>query len=163
MKKEKTKAFGKDIFLLGKDKEGTKYWLEAASWDCGWYWGFGYVETYTNNNCPHIAKDIESHQHFDGLFFNKNKNGYDAFKEFFAEYTITDKELWKLLELMKTFYALKETAEVLSRGGAHYTSNPCSEIIKNDAEVNRINKTVLPAIFNEIYNILGGDEEWKKH
>ena len=159
MKKEKTKAFGKDIFLLGKDKEGTKYWLEAASWDCGWYWGFGYVETYTNNNCPHIAKDIESHQHFDGLFFNKNKNGYDAFKEFFAEYTITDKELWKLLELMKTFYALKETAEVLSRGGAHYTSNPCSEIIKNDAEVNRINKTVLPAIFNEIYNILGGDEE----
>lgn len=40
MKKEKRKAFGKNIYLLGEDTEGTKYWLEEASWDCNWYWGF---------------------------------------------------------------------------------------------------------------------------
>lgn len=46
MKKEKRHAFGKDIYLLGVDADGTRYWLEAPSWDCGWYWGFGYVEVY---------------------------------------------------------------------------------------------------------------------
>ena len=45
MKKEKRKAFGKKIYLLGKDAEGVKYWLEEASWDCNWYYGFGYIET----------------------------------------------------------------------------------------------------------------------
>lgn len=154
MKKRTCEAFGKKIYLLGKDKDGVNYWLEAPSWDCGWYWGFGYVETYTNNNHPNKAKDIESHQHFDGLFFNKNKNGYDAYKDFFAEITVSDKELWQLLELMKTFYCLKETAEVLGRGGSHYTANPVSEIIKNTDEVKRINNVVLPAIFKKIDEIL---------
>ena len=154
MKKRICEAFGKKIYLLGKDKDDVNYWLEAPSWDCGWYWGFGYVETYTNNNHPNKAKDIESHQHFDGLFFNKNKNGYDAYKDFFAEITVSDKELWQLLELMKTFYCLRETAEVLGRGGSHYTTNPVSEIIKNTDEVERINNVVLPAIFEKIDELL---------
>ena len=84
MKKQTTIAFNKKIYLLGADAEGTKYWLEAPSWDCGWYFGFGYVETYTNNNCPSKAADINSHQHFDSLFLNDSKvNAFDAFKEFF--------------------------------------------------------------------------------
>ena len=84
MKKQKSHAFGKDIYLLGKDSDGTMYWLEAARWDCKWYWGFGYVETYTNNNHTSRSRDISSHQHFDSLFFNKNKDGHTAFKEFFC-------------------------------------------------------------------------------
>ena len=84
MKKQTTVAFNKKIYLLGADAEGTKYWLEAPSWDCGWYYGFGYVETYTNNNYPNRSRDINSHQHFDGLFLNNPKvNAFDAFKEFF--------------------------------------------------------------------------------
>ena len=159
MKKLVKKAFGKTVYLLGKDKEGVYYWLESASWDCDWYWGFGYVETYTNNKCPDKAKDINSHQHFNGLFFNKNKNGYNEFKDFFEETTLSDDELWKLLELMKSFYILKDCAELLHLGGAHYTENPCKNIIKNEEEENRINKIVLPAIFKEIYSILGGTEQ----
>jgi hypothetical protein len=68
IKKEQNFAFGKDVFLLGQDKEGIKYWLEAPKFDCGWYWGFGYVETYTNNDNPGKAKDINSHQHIDSSF-----------------------------------------------------------------------------------------------
>lgn len=154
MNKQTTEAFGKEIYLLGKDKEGILYWLEEPKWDCGWYWGCGYVETYTNNKNPSIARDIESHQHFDGLFFNKNKNGYDNFKEFFDETTVTDKELWTLLEVMKTIYILKETAEVLGRGGSHYTSNPCRDTITNTEEVKRINEVVLPALFEAVRRIL---------
>ena len=158
MKKNVKKAFGKTVYLLGKDKEGTYYWLESASWNCDWYWGFGYVETYTNNKCPDKSKDISSHQHFNGLFFNKNKNGYDEFKDFFEETTLSDDELWKLLELMRSFYILRDCAELLHLGGAHYTKNPCINIIKNEEEENRINKIVLPAIFKEIYSILGDIE-----
>lgn len=54
---------------------------------------------------------------------------------------------------MATFYALKETAEVLGRGGSHYTNNPISELIKNADEVKRINEVIMPALFDEIYKI----------
>lgn len=154
MEKRTTKAFGKEIYLLGKDNDGILYWLESPTWDCGWYWGCGYIETYANNTNPSIARDINSHQHFDGLFFNKSKNGFDAFKEFFTDSTVSDKELWTLMELMRTIYTLKETAEVLGRGGSHYTTNPCKEIVTNHEEVKRINEVVLPALFKEVRNLL---------
>lgn len=158
MKKKKSHAFGKDIYLLGRDDTGTNYWLEQASWDCEWYWGFGYIETYTNNRYPSRSKDISSHQHFDGLFFNTGKMGYDAFKEFFAETPLTDKETWRLLELMKSFYIAKEYASMIYLGGAHYTSHsPCEDIIRDWGEWDRINKIVIPAICEEVYKLLGGE------
>lgn len=127
-------------FLMGKTEEGNIY-LSPPSWDCGWYWGFGYLG---NRNC---------HYHLSGI--DKDKNMYDALKHHFGEsLTIPDCHLWQFCELIKTAYALKETAEVLDRGGSHYTNNPCSEIIKNKEETDRINSIVLPAIFNAINNIL---------
>ena len=62
LKKEIIEKFGKKYFLLGK-KDGKKYYLEDSYWDCGWYWGLGYVETFNE-----LKIDIESHQHFDNLF-----------------------------------------------------------------------------------------------
>lgn len=147
---------GKNYFLLGITEDGEKYFLQEERWDCGWYWGCGYVNTFTNNKSPHLSRDISSHQHFDSLFFNKNKHGFDAFKEFFTLSTVTEKELWTLCELMKTIYTSKEWAEVAGRGGSHYTSNPASEIIKNPEEVKRINEIVLPRLFEEVKSLLVG-------
>lgn len=144
MKKEIKNKFGKH-WLLGIDSNGNKHYLQAPSWDCGWYWGFGYIHTFS-------ARDIERHYHFDS--FGKTENMHDGFKKAFVDSVLTDSELWKLCELMKTFYILKSTAEVLGRGGAHYTTNPCCELIKNSEEVERINKKVLPAIFKEIEKLL---------
>ena len=115
MEKKKSHAFGKDIYLLGKDKDGINYWLEEASWDCGWYWGFGYVETYTNNKYPHLSRDINSHQHFDGLFLKGAI--FDSFKSLLVETPLSDNEIWKLLELMDTFYTLRESADLFKNGG----------------------------------------------
>lgn len=157
MKKEKRRAFGKDIYLLGADSDGIRYWLERASWDCGWYWGFGYVETYTNNKSPERSRDIQSHQHFNGLFLERNI--FDSFKELLTETPLDNNEIWKLLELMKTFYTLRETAETYNRGGAHITTNPIKEQIQNKEEENRINQKILPAIFEEVYKILSPEEE----
>lgn len=153
-KKHTNFAFNKDIYLLGQDADGINYWLEAASWDCDWYWGFGYIETYTNNNNPSMSKDIDSHSHFDSLPNNQNKNLYDAFKEKFVVTPLSDKEIWTLCELMKSFYISKNYAEMLYTGGAHYTTNPCKDTIRNDKEYNRINKIIIPAICKEVYALL---------
>ena len=154
MEKQVKKAFGKNVYLLGADKEGTYYWLEEATWDCGWYWGFGYVETYTNNKRPDISRDIISHQHFDGLFFNGDKMCKDMFDDFFTETPLNDSEKLELLELMKTIYNLKEYSDVIYHGGSYITSNPLKELVKNPREYERINKVVLPQLFEKVYKIL---------
>ena len=140
MKKQTTIAFKKKIYLLGADAEGTKYWLEAPSWDCGWYWGFGYVETYTNNDCPSRARDIESHQHFDGLFLNNSTvSAFDTFKAFFKETTLDQKEIHLLIDYMSSFYKLKDVAKTLGVGYSNMTET-----------AKEINEKILPAIFKRI-------------
>lgn len=128
-------------FKLG-EKDGESILLSSPSWDCGWYWGYGYLG---NKNC---------HYRLDGL--NKDKNLYDAIKEHFGDtLTITDDEdLWQFSELMASFYSLKETAKVLGRGGLHYTTNVVSDVIMNKTEAKRINEIVMPAIFEAISQIL---------
>lgn len=144
----------KKSFLLGI-KDNEKYYLETPSWNCGWYWGCGYVETYNKRKT-----DIESHQHFDGLFFNNQRvNGYDAFLDFFDDVTLDKNEAWQLVEMMKTIYVLKETAEVLGRGGSHYTNNPCKDVIINVEEVKRINEVVLPTLFKAVEELLTVEKE----
>ena len=158
MEKKITYAFGKKIFLLGKDQEGKLRWLEAPSWDCGWYWGFGYVESYTNNENPSRAKDICEHTHFSSLFLNGEKMAYDAFNEFFKETPLKEDEVWKLLELFQTAYTLRRSAEVFNLGGSHFTTNPCKDILKNKEMEDKINKELLPAVFKEIEKILSPEE-----
>ena len=146
--------FGKNCYFIGQDKDGINYFLLEATWDCEWYWGGGYIATYTNNRDPVNAVDINSHQHFNGLFFNDRKNGYDAFKEFFPVNPFTDSEIWKICELMESFYIAREYSDMLHTGGAHYTTNPAADIIESNDEYERINKKVIPAIMQNLYEIL---------
>lgn len=160
MKKQTTVAFKKKIYLLGKDAEGTKYWLAAPSWDCNWYWGFGYVETYTNNDCPSIARDINSHQHFDSLFLNDSKvNAFDAFREFFKETTLDQKEIWLLMDYMQSFYALKNVARILAGGYSHMTEKAKLSEVQNIEMAKEINEKMLPAIFKQIDILLSDTDE----
>lgn len=157
--KQKDHAFGKDVYLLGKDKNGERVWLEAATWDCGWYWGFGYVERYQNNRQPSKAKDISSHTHWDtGIIGKKDEKGtyihHINENPEFVSTVLTEKESWTLSELMKTFYILRESAETFGRGGAHITNNPAKEVIKNEYMAKKINEIMLPAIFSEVYKLL---------
>lgn len=160
VKKWVINKFGHTCYFLGRDKYGKNYFLQNAKFDCGWYWGGGYVETYTNNKNPERAKDIEMHTHFDSLFFNNpRKNAFNGFKEYFPETPFTDSEIWKICELMKAFYIARNYSDMLYTGGAHYTSNPAAEIIKSEIEYKRINETVIPEIMNELYKILGNTEK----
>lgn len=156
LKKRTTKAFGKEIYLLGIRKDTNELvWLEEPSWNCGWYWGFGYLETYTNNTNPNRAKDISSHTHFDTTFFNDEDMGaYDKFREFFRETTLTDNEIWLLVDYMKTFYTLRDAARLLYHGNSWYTSRAFIETLKDDDLANKINHELLPALFEKIKEIL---------
>jgi hypothetical protein len=150
--------YPKSIFI-GKNNNENIY-LSAPSWDCGWYWGFGYLG---NKDCHYHVDGltkIQSYNHGKKVWEYEFVNMYDGFKKHFGKSLIVrDSQLWTLCELFKTFYVLKETAEVLGRGGAHYTKNPCADIITNKGEVDRINSKVLPAIFEEIYKILIAAQE----
>ena len=151
MKKQTTIAFKKKIYLLGADAEGTKYWLEAPSWDCDWYWGFGYVETYTNNNYPNRSRDINSHQHFDGLFLNNSTvSAFDAFKAFFKETTLDQKEIHLLIDYMSSFYKLKDVAKTLGVGYSHMTEKAKLSEVQSTETSKEINEKILPAIFKQI-------------
>lgn len=156
MKKYKMHKFGKDCYLLGQGHDGRKYFLEEATFACGWYWGGGYVETFTNNRNPLNAKDIWSHQHFDDLFFNKRGGGtyFDRFNDFFYKTPFTHKEIWKICELMKSFYIARHYSDMLYTHGAHITTNPAKEAIGSEDEYKRINEVMIPAIMKELYDIL---------
>lgn len=152
MKKRKSHAFGKDIYLLGKDKDGTMYWLEAPSWDCGWYWGFGYVETYTNNRNPDKASDISSHTHAEGYLVGV-ANIYDAL--LWAERTFSYSEGWQLTELFRQFYLLKGMASFSCRDrpSCHVTKSPVDHGDRKEW-AREINEVMLPLVMGKIMEIL---------
>lgn len=136
----KTLSTYREKTLLGK-VNGENIYLYAPKWDCGWYWGFGYLG---NNRC---------HYHVDGLM--KDCDLYTGFKNHFGDtFLIKESDIWVFAELFKTFYLLKKCAELYKDGGAHYTTNPIKDLIINTDEVERINSVLLPALFEEIYKVI---------
>lgn len=168
LKKAKDYAFGKDVYLLGVDAEGIKYWLEGPKWDCGWYWGFGYVETYQRNVKPSSARDIDSHSHIDSFYGQQEIYDFEKLAFVKGEYinnlyespkftltTFNENEGWQLTELFKTFYHLRKSAELYkNEGGMGVTTNGCAAIIENVSEVKRINEVLIPAVTAAIIKIL---------
>ena len=164
MKKMQTIRLRENVYLLGKRKEdGKNVVLVAPSWDCGWYCGFGYIRTYER-------RDIYDHQHFDDLFFKGNI--FDSFKNYFIETTLNDDEIWQLLGYMKEFYIMKKYAELLQYG--NYITSKAKNILceknqeANKQEIKRINKILLPELFEKIDKLLTESEilrienEWQK-
>lgn len=145
MNKQTINVFGHRYFLLGKDREGQKVFLQEPSFDCGWYWGYGYLETFTNNNHPEKSKDITSHTHFNSTF----KGFADSYLEYFSESVLKENEVWELLELMSQAEKIRALADMFHGGGAGI-SHAQGGITKDLAEHARLNKilekTIFPAI-----------------
>lgn len=130
--------FEKKFFFGIRKSDNALIYLTAPKWDCDWYWSFGYLG---NKN---------EHYHLINFENGRNINMYDAL---ITDYNLNEKlkdNLWIFCELAQTVYTLKETAEVLTRGGSNYTTNPLKDLIKNPNELERLNNVVLPALFKEI-------------
>lgn len=156
IKKQVSTFHGTKMFLLGVGIDGARYWLAEPSWDCGWYWGFGYIQTF-NRRDPGKASDIRSHEHWCNLGDHK-LNSYDAFKSKFRESTLSSDELWTLCDLMESFYALKTAAEVFGEGGSHYSNSGKTPELKSKAYAKRINGKMLPAVFRRVAELLSPAE-----
>jgi len=161
LSKRKDHAFGKNVYLLGRNEWGELLWLEAPAWDCDWDWGFGYVEVYTGRGgrgrvSPSKATDISSHSHFNGLvgIFDDSKKYISHLNESprMKETVLTDAESWELCDLMKSFYVLKDAAAIFHTGGSHLATSSVS--LKSTETENYINQIAIPAITARVLEIL---------
>lgn len=101
-----------------------KIWLTKHTWDCGWYWGFGYIGN----------KDL--HFHIESLITAPNPC---LASELFFETKLTDVQWWVIRDLFMQAYALKRAAEVYRYGG-HQTSAPgITDILKNPEKTAQLN------------------------
>jgi len=161
MEKKTSTTHSKSIFLLGNNSDGKNVWLEAPSWDCDWYWGFGYI------------KQPDSHSHFSSLvgkqdFYDHEKgcwgqsdyihNPYDS--QQLIETTFSYKEGWLLAELFKQFYLLREMADFThkEKPGCHITTSPVDHGNMKDWN-KQINEVMIPKITAEIMRILTPEKE----
>lgn len=135
-------------FFIGVNHDGETVYITNFSWDCGWYWGGGYVQSKKDGQ-------MVSHQHFDGLFLNGGQitGARDAYLK---RSLLTDEQWYRLCDLFKRFYAYKESAMSLHRGGAHITSRDAKVYEKDEALSKAMNKHIEDVIIREIRLLLGG-------
>ncbi|MDC0644077.1 hypothetical protein OAP32_00705 [Crocinitomicaceae bacterium] len=142
--------------------DGKAIYISDPTWDCGWYWSFGYLG---NDDEHYHLENYQSTDHAfkleDGTFKllteKRNINMYDALV---ADYDLEPNirtNLWTFCELVLTAYSLKKTAELYGRGGSHMTTNPCKELLTKPDVVTHINDVALPAIFAELTKIYKGE------
>ena len=142
-------------YLLGEDENGIKYWLEEPTFNCGWYWGLGYIETFTNNRQPTRSVDIMSHEHFDSKFM-MNYGSIDGYLDFFKKSVLDRHDTYRLFELMECAYTLSKMAGICERGSAWVSKNDCYDTLKDQNLYLEIIQKKLPAVISAICNLLGG-------
>lgn len=153
-------------YLMGKNQDGEKVWLETPSWDCGWYWGFGYLKTKSSHT--HVDGLTGKHEYYDTekqcfrLSSDYVHNIYDSPK--LVVTTFTSNEGWKLTELFRQFYLLKEMAEFThkKRPGCHITTSPVdhgSMVLWHQ----KINRVMIPKVADEIMRMLTPELELEEN
>ncbi len=117
---------------------GEKIYLTKHSWDCDWYWGFGYIGN----------KDL--HTHFNIVFLETTR--YTP-KEIFDTCIFDSKTWWVLRDLFVQAYALKKAAEIYQHGGHQTTLTGTTDMIKDLNKAEILNKD-LEKILNKIWEIV---------
>lgn len=139
-------------YFLGITKDNEKVYLEKPSWDCDWYWGFGYLEYYNNSGRP----TLQAHRHWDSLVQESKECAFNAIKHEFNKLSIDDDKLWKLCDYMYSFYTLKGAASLFTCGNSNQTSTGLD--LSDKEEADKINHTILPKLFKQIDNIFSKED-----
>lgn len=127
------------MIYLGDTMKYGRLYLSKHSWDCGWYWRFGYI----GNPCYHL--------HINSLLGIE----HDVSRIFDVETEITQDQWWIIRDLFRQAYALTEAAAVYQYGGRQATKPDITDCIKNLEMAARINKdleTVLDKVWDFIVN-----------
>jgi len=123
---------------LGTTKTGyprpEKVYLTGFSWDCGWYWGGGYIETksvHTHfNSCFLDVVDVRGHPlgnfvspWYKGRFPEDSieiQNGCAVWEDldfFLNDAQYSKNQWWRIKDLYKQFYIYQDAAETFQYGG----------------------------------------------
>jgi len=174
IEKRTINPLGNDWFLLGYDRsdsyngQGWPVYLQDFEWACGWYWSGGYVEE--PNRGRGTITDIRAHYHFDGfdrlpdtwdgnrLIPGRGCSLFDGFTARIARTPLTEGEVWRLCDLMRQFYALRNAAEVYQYGG-HYTSSGRTEAEIDPDMAAKINKHIEDVIIPEVRKLWDTSDE----
>jgi len=149
-----------DKIYLGTIND-EKIYLSKHSWDCNWYWGFGYLG------------NSKLHYHFSSYLTN-NYSDYDAVVEnpigfkhdwhrvdyIFKETWLTQDDWWLLLELFEQAYRLKKAAEVYRRGaGISYVKDITNQLVSESVHqaINKDLEKVLDTIWNYLLTAKKGN------
>lgn len=127
---------------LGVNRDGEPISIEKHSWDCNWYWGFGYIG---NKNM---------HYHIDSMINHPKvycPNWNDVHYQFESTW-LNQNQWWILRDLFISAYALKKAAEVYKHGG-HQTSKANLYRVINPSMSDCINND-LKIILDNIWNLL---------
>ena len=122
-----------DLYILGE-----KIYMDKHSWDCNWYFGFGYI----GNRRLHTHADVFIHEL---IWHEKDK----VFNESIFK---SNDDFWIFKDLLKQAYILKDCAEIYQIGG-HCITHRKTEIIKNKRKAKTINKD-LEKLLDHIWNFL---------
>ena len=126
-----------DKIYIGTTKDKERINLSKHSWDCGWYWGFGYLG---NRNLHYHFK-----YYLDGTHWH--------IEDVFDESPLTQENWWIILDLFKQAYALKAATEVYRHGGYITTSRNITDVIQNYGYADLINHD-LEIILNTIWDYI---------
>jgi hypothetical protein len=107
--------------LLGKIDNENIY-LSKHSWDCDWYWGFGYIG------------NSKSHFHIDSLL-----NEVWEVNKIFTNATLTQSAWWITRELFHQAYGLKQAAAIYRRGANQVISTGLTDSILSSSKEDQIN------------------------
>jgi len=128
--------------LLGVSKHDDTLYLYKHSWDCNWYWGFGYIG------------NTRLHMHISALINHPDKYEPDwtDVGTHFADTWLTQDQWWILRDLFIAAYALKSAAEAYRHGG-HQTASAAQYRVINPNMEKHINDD-LKVVLDNIWNLL---------
>lgn len=127
---------------LGRIAGSGGTYLTKHTWDCGWYWGFGYLG---NKNCHfHINSLINHPKEYCANWHNVSHQ--------FAETWITQRQWWIIRDLFIQAYALQKAAETYRYGG-HQTQDAAPYRI-TDADMAKTLNEHLGKLLDNIWQLL---------
>lgn len=135
------------IYLGYNETFGPTY-LTKHSWDCEWYWGFGYLG---NQNC---------HWHIDSIIQNAPPGfhpNWTNVNHHFKISWLTQKQWWILRDLFIVAYSLKKAAECYRHGG-HQNPDAGPYRVINPEMATKLNAD-LKIILDNIWTLL---HDWRK-
>lgn len=118
---------------------GEIIFIEKHTWDCDWYWGFGYIGN----------KDLHSH----AKVFIEELLWHDKDKVFEESIFKSNNDFWIFKDLLKQAYTLRECAEVYRNGGHCTKEKGITDIILNKDMEKKINND-LRIILETLWDFL---------